>query len=59
MSYCSMTLPFTAAAPRRLTEDTCAPAMLTSAEVISMPDVDWLHDLRLRPVLQLGVSYSF
>src|SRR5215216_6177266 len=35
-----MILPLTAAAPRLLTEETCAPAMLTSAEVISIPEVD-------------------
>src|SRR5574339_451526 len=35
-----MMLPLTATAPRLLTEETCAPAMLTSAEVISSPEVD-------------------
>src|SRR5512147_1134441 len=39
-SYCSITLPFTAAAPRLFTDETCAPAMLTNAEVISSPEVD-------------------
>src|SRR5512146_2981916 len=35
-----MMLPFTATAPRLLTEETCAPAMLTRADVISSPEVD-------------------
>src|SRR6266540_7026590 len=35
-----MILPLTAAAPRLLTDETCAPAMLTKAEVISRPEVD-------------------
>src|SRR6185436_5895079 len=39
-SNCSMMLPFTAAAPRLFTDETCAPAMLTNAEVISRPEVD-------------------
>ena len=35
-----MTLPFTAAAPRLFTDETCAPAILTKADVISSPEVD-------------------
>src|SRR5215208_682932 len=40
MSYCSIMFAFTATAPRLFTEATCAPAILTSADVISSPDVD-------------------
>src|SRR5215216_5568084 len=39
-SYCSITFPLTATAPRLFTLATCAPAMLTSADVISRPEVD-------------------
>src|SRR5215217_1158078 len=35
-----MIFPLTAAAPLLFTDETCAPAILTSAEVISSPDVD-------------------
>src|SRR5688572_21035823 len=35
-----MIFPFTAVAPRLFTDETCEPAMLTRAEVISSPEVD-------------------
>src|SRR5687767_6932993 len=40
ISNCSMIFPFTAVAPRLFTDETCEPAMLTRAEVISSPEVD-------------------